>query len=47
MSFLLVSLVTVIYAAVSLTYLWDGRHGLSLTFFAYALANVGLLWSAK
>lgn len=25
----------------------NGRFGLSLTFFAYALGNVGLLWAAR
>ena len=39
------SLATVLYLLTSLDYAQQGNHGLSLAFVAYAVANIGLLWS--
>lgn len=43
MSSFLIAIVTVIYAGVCLSALWDGNNGLAVMFGAYALANVGVL----
>lgn len=39
----LLALVTVVYAAVAVTYARDHRWGMCLAFVAYALANVGFI----
>ena len=39
----LLALVTVVYAAVALTYVREQRWGMCLAFVAYALANVGFI----
>lgn len=47
MSIPLILIVTAIYAGVSFSELRAGRHGMALMFAAYAMANVGLIWSIK
>ena len=45
MSSYLTGLVGLIYCAVAVTEWIAGRHGFSLMFVGYALANVGVIWS--
>lgn len=42
----LTALCTLIYVGVAVSHARDGNGPLALTFGAYALANVGLIWSA-
>ena len=45
MSQAMVVAVTAIYCLTALSESQQGRPGLALTFAAYALANVGLIWT--
>lgn len=47
MSVPLIIVVTMLYTGISVSLLVDGRHGLALMFFCYALANIGVIWSMK
>jgi len=40
------SICGVVYFATSTAFLFDRRYGWSLAYFAYALANVGLVWAS-
>lgn len=46
MSAWLLGLVGAIYVTVGIGYLRHGRQGMACVFFAYALANLGLIWDA-
>ena len=39
------ALVIAIYLFTAAAFTREGRGGLALTYFAYALANVGLIWA--
>ena len=39
----LIGAVTLVYAAVALCRAYEGKWGMSLVFFAYAIANIGLV----
>jgi hypothetical protein len=43
----IVGVVTVLYAWVGISYAAKGEFPWALTWLAYALANVGLIWAAK
>jgi hypothetical protein len=43
----IVGVVTVLYAIVGLSYAMNGKFPWALTWIAYAMANVGLIWAAK
>lgn len=47
MSNYIVGIVTVLYIISAVGYCMDNKYGLGLAFFAYALANVGLILAAK
>tara|TARA_B110000503_G_scaffold95469_1_gene143738 strand:+ start:1917 stop:2060 length:144 start_codon:yes stop_codon:yes gene_type:complete len=47
MGTILISIVSVIYLGVAASMLMTGQHGMALAFFAYALANVGLIMAAN
>ena len=41
------SVATVLYALLSVGYFWvQGRPGMAMAFFGYALANIGFIWDA-
>jgi len=40
-------LVTVIYVAVAVSYIFEGKPGMALTFLGYSVANVGLILASK
>ena len=42
-----VAIVTVLYAAVGVSYALKGNWPWALTWCSYSLANVGLIWAAK
>lgn len=42
-----IMVVTLMYVGVATSELWSGHYGLALVFAAYALANVGLIWSMQ
>lgn len=46
MSAALLTLVTVIYLGVAISYARDGRTGMAIAFVAYAAANVGFIIDA-
>jgi uncharacterized membrane protein YecN with MAPEG domain len=46
MGIFLMGVVSLIYLGVGVSMLANGQHGMALTFFAYAVANVGLIWAA-
>ena len=45
MSSWLTGFIAVVYIIVAVSEWYGGRHGFSLMFFSYALANVGVIWS--
>jgi hypothetical protein len=47
MSVVLISIVTLIYLGVAVTYMFEGKAGFALTFLAYAIANVGIMMAAR
>lgn len=47
MNGLLLLIVGIIYIGLAFSYLFEGKTGLMITFFAYALANYGLYLSGK
>lgn len=47
MSASLIAIVTVIYTGVSLNEWWHGNAPMSLVWFGYALANIGLIIQAR
>ena len=47
MSFGLLSVVTLIYAGISISQLIEGNKGMSLCFLGYTVANIGLLMNMK
>ena len=40
-------IVTVIYGAVSISLLLEGKSSLSLVFFGYTIGNLGFIWSIR
>lgn len=46
MGVILMGIVSLIYFGVALSMLTTGQYGMSLTFAAYAVANIGLIWQA-
>lgn len=44
---LLTAWIAVVYLVVAASHVSGGRYGLSLTFVAYALANVGIVWAER
>ena len=47
MSAALIGFVGLIYAAIAVSELYSGNHGLALVFASYAMANVGLIMVAQ
>jgi hypothetical protein len=47
MSATLIGLTALIYCGVAISELLEGHHGMALVFFAYALANIGLILSLE
>jgi hypothetical protein len=47
MSAWLTAVVGVLYLAIAVAHLHAGRRGLALAFFAYAVANMGLILAEK
>ena len=45
MSIPLLAVVTLIYFGVAVSEYGAGRHGMSLAWVAYAVANVGMIWN--
>jgi hypothetical protein len=45
MSSWLLAIVAVIYLGVAISYARERDYGMALAFIAYALANVGFIWS--
>lgn len=45
MSTPLIAVVTLIYFWVSFCEYQAGRHGMALSWFAYSLANIGMIWN--
>jgi hypothetical protein len=43
----LIALTGVIYVWVAADLAWHGKHGLAIAYAGYALANVGLYYTAK
>lgn len=41
----LIAIVTIIYLGVAVTEFIAGRHGMSICFVGYALANLGLIYN--
>lgn len=46
MGIILMGIVSLIYFGVAISMLGSGQYGMSLTFAAYAVANIGLIWQA-
>lgn len=46
MGVILMGIVSLIYFGVAISMLGNGQYGMSLTFAAYAVANIGLIWQA-
>lgn len=46
MGVFLLAVVSVIYVGVAVSMAFTGQHPMALVFFAYAVANVGLIWAA-
>lgn len=46
MGIVLMAIVSLIYLGVAVSMLTTGQYGMALTFAAYAVANVGLIWAA-
>jgi hypothetical protein len=42
----LIGIVTVIYLGVTISFLYEGKPGMAVAFFGYALANLGLIWAS-
>lgn len=47
MSGWLIGIVTVIYCGVAISFWFEGKPGMALTFLGYSVANVGLIWASK
>ena len=43
----LLYIVMVLYAGVTIQYVYAGRWGMALVFFGYSIANVGFAWDAR
>ena len=41
----LLGLVAIVYSLVALNFALQGQYGMSLAFFAYALANIGFMFA--
>ena len=46
MGVILLGVVSLIYLGVAINMAMTGQPAMGLTFFAYAVANVGLIWAA-
>jgi hypothetical protein len=47
MSGWLIGVVTVIYLGVAISFIFEGKPGMALTFLGYSVANIGLIWAAR
>ena len=47
MGAVLLSLVTVAYVGVALSYAWNEQPGMAVVFAGYAIANLGFLWGMR
>lgn len=47
MSVPLLGIVSLIYAGVAIDLFFDGKSAMALVFFAYSVANLGLIWGSR